>query len=153
MNQLQALFSSPFVFRDQPVSVPADLRPIWRLSLLMLVLNRSCRQGKASLQKLHVLNWALRTPESRHAMIEALEGTSAPDTALVRFDPALNKTLDFARGEGLVEVLDGPRYQITPKGLAIAEDLAKDPNAFMVEQSFLETVGSRLTENFVAKMM
>ncbi|MBW8782713.1 MAG: hypothetical protein JF599_12630 [Verrucomicrobia bacterium] len=153
MDTLKPLFSSAFLFRDQPVSVPADLRPIWRLSLLMLLLNRCCKQGKASLQKLHVLNWALRTPESRQAMLEALDGLVKPDSALVRFDPALNKTLDLARGEDLVEQLDGPRYQITAKGLAIAEELAKDQTAFQVEQNFLETIGSRLTESFVAKMM
>lgn len=153
MNPLEALFKSPFLFREQPVSVPPDLRPIWRLSLLMLLLNRCCREGRASLQKLHVLNWALRTPESREAMIEALDGVAKPDSALVRFDPALNKTLDLARGEGLVMQLNGPRYQITAKGRAIAEELERDRTAFLVEQGFLETVGSRLTETFVERMM
>lgn len=86
-------------------------------------------------------------------MLEALDGTTEPDSALVRFDPALNKTLDLARGEGLVFQMNGPRYQITAKGLAIAEELESSQGVLGVEQGFLETVGSRLTESFVARMM
>lgn len=153
MNTLSPLFESTYLFRDQPVSVPPDLRPIWRMSLLVLLMTRCCRQGKATLQKLHVLNWALRTPESRDALLEALDGHAAPDSNLVRYDPALNKTLDFARAENLVLQLDGGRYQITQKGITLAKELEADSTSFVSERSFLDSVGSRLTEALVERML
>lgn len=152
MNTLSPLLDAVYLFRDRPVSVPPDLRPLWRLALLVLLLDKCCRQGRASLQKLHVLNWALRTPESRQALLESLEGNARPDSNLVRFDPALNQTLDLARGEALIVQIDGNRYQITAKGLELAAEIEKDRSTFLTELNFLEAVGSKLTEALVAKM-
>jgi hypothetical protein len=123
------------------------------MSLLALLMTRCCRQGRATLQKLHVLNWALRTPEGREALLEALDGHGTPDSNLVRFDPALNKTLDFARAEQLVVQLEGGRYQVTTKGITLAEQLEEDQTSFVSERSFLDAVGSRLTEALVSRML
>ncbi|EIP98814.1 hypothetical protein OpiT1DRAFT_03283 [Opitutaceae bacterium TAV1] len=152
MSMLAPLFESRYLFRDQPVAVSPDLRPVWRLSLLALLMTRCCRQGRATLQKLHVLNWALRTPESRQALLEALDDHSAPDANLLRYDPALNKTLDFAQAEQLVHQLNRARFQITSKGILLAEEVEKDPFAFVSERAFLDSVGSRLTETLVERM-
>jgi 3-deoxy-D-arabino-heptulosonate 7-phosphate (DAHP) synthase len=100
-----------------------------------------------------VLNWALRTPESRDAMVEALEGRAPPDSNLVRFDPALNLTLDLAKGEDLVAQVDGNRYQVTAKGIQLANEIEKQKTAYVSELAFLETIGSRLTETLVTKML
>lgn len=153
MNTLSPLLDAAFLFRDRPVSLPPDLRPLWRLALLVLLLEKCCRQGRASLPKLHMLNWALRTPESRQALLESLEGNAKPDSNLVRFDPALNQTLDLAQGEALVTQIDGNRYQITTKGLELAAEIEKDRSTFVTELHFLEAIGGKLTEALVSKMI
>lgn len=78
-----------FLFRRRPIAVPGDLRPSWRIGLLTLLLKRCCRQGRTSLTRLHVLNWAIRTEGNQQALLGLIAGNLRPDALVVRFDPAL----------------------------------------------------------------
>ena len=86
-------------------------------------------------------------------MLEALEGHSAPDSNLLRFDPALGPILDLAQGEELVAHIDGNRFQITAKGQELAREIENDLTTFVSERSFLETIGGKLTEKLVSQMI
>ena len=96
MKLLEELTGAQFRFTARPTAIPPDLRPVWRMTILVLFLQRCCRQGKSSLKKLHVLNWAIRHPASRQTLLDVLDGRARPDRAIVRFDPALNRALDLA---------------------------------------------------------
>jgi hypothetical protein len=52
-----------FSFRVRPVAVPGELRISWRLAVITLMLHH-CRQQRASLIKLHILNDVIRSPSS-----------------------------------------------------------------------------------------
>lgn len=141
-----------FVFRRRPVAIPGDLRPGWRIGLLVLLLNRCCRSGRTSLTRLHVLSWGIRTKESRRALLAAVEGTLTPDSLIVRFEPFLNRAVDFAIGEELVRRLGGSRIELTSNGKKLAEELAKIETAFVVENQFMETIRHKVTETLVNRM-
>lgn len=49
-----------------------------------------------------MLNWAVRTPEAQHAFANVIGGHLRPDAAIVRFDPILDRALQYAEGEKLV---------------------------------------------------
>lgn len=72
-------FAAPFVFDEQPTTLPADLRPTWRVALLTVTL-RTCRGGRSSLQRLHVLNWALRSAEGIDELRRVLQGMLPQET-------------------------------------------------------------------------
>ena len=131
----------PFKFRTRPTSLPADLRPTWRLAVLALILERSCKGGRATLRKLHVLNWAIRSKESRGAFLKLLAGDGDPDAAIVRFEPALNRAIDLARGERLVVRESGDRVQLTPLGALFVNEIEKSDNCLVEERNFLRRVG------------
>jgi hypothetical protein len=59
----------PFIFKSRPSPVPGDLRPTWRIALILLILINS-RSKKASLRKLHVVSWAARTAVNRELFIK-----------------------------------------------------------------------------------
>src|ERR1043165_5982080 len=80
---------SPFVFRRRPVSIPADLRPAWRIGLILLLLKKCCRQGKTSLTRLHVLSWGFISREGQSQLTAAATGRLAPDSLVIRFEPFL----------------------------------------------------------------
>lgn len=88
-----------FVFRRRPVAIPGDLRPSWRIGLLVQLLRRCCRGGRSTLARLHVLSWGIRTKESRRQLQDALNGHAAPDCLIVRLEPFLNRAVDLAIGE------------------------------------------------------
>ena len=91
-----------FVFHLRPVALPADLRPEWRISVLIMAMSKCGRAGKMSLKKAHVVNWAVRDQSTRDTFLRMISGNRQLEDVVVRFDPAFNRALDLAAGEGLV---------------------------------------------------
>jgi hypothetical protein len=157
MSDVPAGFDIPelktsFVFRRQPVAIPGDLRPVWKIGLIVFIVNKCCRGGRTSLTRLHVLSWGIRSSESRDALHAAIEGQLSPDSLIVRFEPFLNRALDFAIGEGLVRRLDGKKIEVTTKGRSLADEISAAKDAYMTEKTFIHLIGQRLTEDLVNKM-
>ncbi len=143
---------TPFVFNKRPESIPGDLRPLWRIGLLLLMLYVASRGKKSSFGRLHVLNWALRSDEGRDALLGMLEGRLVPGTIVVRIEPSLNRAVDFAHGEGLLKKVGGDRIELTSTGEAEAKRLLKQGELFVSEREYLEQVGKKLTETLVTKI-
>ena len=144
-----------FSFVRRPVPVPGDLRIVWRLSLLLMMLGTS-RGKKASLVKLHVLNHAARL----HAAV-AREKSTSNDTVptphwRVRVEPALGRAIDFLVGEklaGWVQVGNRAGLQLTVAGARAAEALLINDTAMRDERAFLGVVAKNITESFVAALL
>lgn len=153
MRLLEEFEGAKFRFRKQPVALPPDLRPAWRITVLLLVLTRCCRQGRSGLTRIHVLNWAMRTPQSRQLFLDVLEGAVRPDAAIVRFDPSLNRAIDVASGEKLLQRLSNKTFQITATGIALTEEVLADDTLMRTEKWFLGEVGHRATEKWIEKLL
>ncbi len=150
--------------RNQPF--PGQFRTVRRLALLTLLL-QTCRGEQASLPQLHVLNWAVRTPESRRAFLAFVQGEVPPDEAVVRFDPTLPRAIQYALEEEIVsdrdavqETLEGNaevrvseyRIKLTDKGRAIAE--AVEESVVLVdERIFLESLNKKVTQAMVDELL
>ena len=139
---------TPFVFTARPEPVPSDLRPNWRISVILLILRIASRGSKSSFGRLHVLNWAIRTQENQETLIKIIGRDISPDTVVVRIEPFLNRAVNLANGEGLVERVSGDRIQLTSKGISAA-DMLRNQEVFIDEQRFLEFIGKALTEQTV----
>jgi hypothetical protein len=70
----------------------------------------------------------------------------------VRFEPFLNRAVDFAIGEGLVVRSGGSRIELTAKGRHLAEELEAEKSAFVTEKTFIETIRQSVTEKLVNEM-
>ena len=141
--------NAEFVFRRRPLPIPGDLRIAWRIGLITLLMSGCCRSGRTRLTRLHVLNWGIRTEYSRDALLAAVNNQRHPDSLLVRFEPFLNRAVDFALGEGLVERSNGAQLQLTEKGWALAAEIEADESVYIIEKQFIDTVRFRLTEKLV----
>lgn len=142
----------PVVFRQRPLSVPGDLRPAWRISVILLLLRKCCRQGRSSLRRLHVLGWAIKDEQVANALVRAIGGEVPPGTVLVRIEPALNRAVDFARGHGLIQRQSSDRIELTPDGKAFADSIIDDPLVLGFEKQFVEKIRFSVTEEFVTRM-
>lgn len=141
-----------FVFNERPESIPGDLRPLWRIGLLLLILYVASRAKKTSFGRLHVLNWALRSDEGRDALLGMLEGRLSPGTVVVRIEPSLNRAVDLAHGESLLRKVGGDRIELTPTGEAEAKRILEQNELFVSEREYLEQVGKKLTEKLVSEL-
>lgn len=150
-NGLEALveLDVPFIFRARPTAVPGDLRPAWRIGLIVMLLKQCCRQQRSSLTRLHVLNWAVRSESNVQNLMSLLSGRFSPDTLIVRFDPAVNRAVDFAIGEGLIARPDGARVQLTALGHTFAEQIVEHDDLFIAEKKFTAALKTKVSEALV----
>jgi hypothetical protein len=75
-----------------------------------------------------------------------------PDSLIVRFDPFLNRALDFAIGERLVCRHEGNKVGLTPNGRKLAEELTQVESAYAVEKQFIDSIRQGVTEALVNQM-
>jgi hypothetical protein len=143
----------PFRFKRKPMPIAAELRPDWKMATLLLILQRSSRAGKSSLKRLHILNWAVRSPKFRVEFEQAQKDPLPLFAFNVRFEPAFSRAIDLAVGEGFVEWVGGDRLQITAKGKRWATEIEKDQSVMGEEREFFSKIGKSVTEELAANML
>jgi hypothetical protein len=142
----------PFIFKRRPSPVPGDLRPTWRIALILLILLNS-RSKKASLRKLHVVSWAARTSVNRELFIKYSKGEIAKDEVIPRVEPSLNRAIDLARGEGLVSIDDGKNLALSASGLKAAEEINGSDDCLVEEKAFLSEIKTFANETNITGLL
>lgn len=132
--------------------LPGELRIAWRLSLILITLKR-CRGRRASLAKLHLLNYGMKSPETMAMALAVLRKQKPATDLVVRIEPALGRALDLVRGEGLVELVSGKTYRLTLRGDQAAEAILKDVSLFRTERAFLAIAAPLATEEVVGDVL
>ena len=83
---------------------------------------------------------------TRRAFLRYVQGEAQKDEIIPRVEPSLNRALNLARGEGLVEIEKGKNIKLTPAGLNLAKRLDETSDCLEVEKTFLKAVESFATE-------
>lgn len=151
MQQLIDDIDVPFHFTERPTPLAGDLRPAWRVGLILLMLLYS-RGQKATLQKLHLLNSASRSEQTRHAFLRYTQGEARKDEIVPRVEPSLIRAVNLARGEGLIEVEKGKNLMLTTKGVNTASQLNGLEDCMVLEKEFLRAVAKFTTESNVESL-
>lgn len=149
---LASELDTPFLFQRRPLSLPEDLRPSWRIALLVLLMNGCCRGGKSSRARLHVLSWSVRSTDSLQDLLAATTGDLNPRSLVVRVDPFLDRAINFSIGEGVIESVGGKALKLTSAGKAFATEIGGKGDIFVLEKSFILAIGHKVTEDVVTKM-
>lgn len=148
---LDAALDLPFLFRDRPASAPSDLRPVWRVPVLPLLITH-CRGEQATHEQLHVLNWAVRSSGTTESLAAYLDGRLPPERAIVRHDPALDRAAGLARGLGLI-AWKGRYWVMTPEGRELLEAVREDDKLLAREKELLAVLPKPLTQTAVAALL
>jgi hypothetical protein len=147
-----AELSVPITFRRRPIAIPGDLRPHWQIGVILLMLWKCGRKAKASLQKIHILNWAVRDFGRQRYLLGYLDGEVGPEDVIVRYEPGLDRALRLAVAEGLVAVVGTNQLQLTPKGSAVAQQIEAG-DCLRSEKNFLGELGAQATEKRMKALM
>ena len=149
-RDLDQVLDRPFLFRDRPASTPSDLRPIWRVPLVVLLVS-CCRGQQATHEQLHVLNWAVRSADSAQLLGEYLAGEIPPDRAIVRMEPALDRAVALARGFGLT-AWKSRYWTLTDRGRELLDEIRTDESLLGREKELLNALPKPLTQASVAAL-
>ncbi len=153
-----AILDAEVTFRVRPLPVSCMLRPTYRIALLVLLLDKCTRQ-QATMLQIQVLNWAIRNPANRQHFLQLMAGNLRPDDVLVRFDPTLSRAIDFAIGEGVIEIPTGnddaddvPHrvpMRLGEKGKALLSSITQMGDVFVIEKNFLASIGRKVSRKAV----
>lgn len=137
-----------FTFRRRPTSVPPDIRPEWRIPLLLMMVRR-CRGQVASREQLHVLNSAVLSTGSRKALLAALDGRLTSRSPALQFEPAFDRAIDRALGLGLVATSPQGRLALTELGESIADRVESEERLFTTERELLAELPRSLSQTAI----
>jgi hypothetical protein len=151
LDELESLLDRPFVFHQRPKPVPGVLRPAWRIPTILLLIKK-CWGGKASLEQLHVLNWAVRDWRARRIFLLLLDDEINPDEAIVRFEPALNRALDLALGLKLVSWTEAKRLTLTERGEEVIAGIEAE-GVLEEEREFLAQIPRPVSQVMIEKFL
>jgi hypothetical protein len=147
---LEQALDRPFTFQERAVPMPAEYRPRWRTSLLVLLLG-ACHGARASWHQLHFLSWTSRSTANQEAFLRWKNGEPRLDDALIRYDPSLDRAIDLALFDGLIERRTGDVLALTAHGKQVLKEL-KHASVFEAEQQFLSGI-SPVTQGLVDSLM
>ncbi len=159
MNPIDdAMLDAKVTFRVRPLPVSCMLRPTYRISLLVLLFDQCTRQ-QATMLQIQVLNWAIRNPTNRQRFLQFMAEDLRPDDVLVRFDPTLSRAIDFAMGEGVVEVPTGNddsdnvphrvSMHLGENGKSLLTSIKQMSDVFVIEKNFLASIGRKVSRKAV----
>lgn len=142
--------SVTFVQRSTPL--PGDLRQVWRLATLCLILERAHR-GSASMEQIHVLCWAIRSADGRATLLRWFDGDRRPEEVLVRYDPSTSATIDLAVGRGLAALTKSFSVNITANGRELASRIWADEHVMTAEKDFIRRLPNRVTKTAMRQLL
>lgn len=150
-DDVDKLLNVPFRFKRRPPPLPGDLRPDWRIATLVLLLEK-CHGRSATMRQLHVLTWATRSPQNRAAFLKAYNGEPDLEYPIVRIEPTLNRAIDFASGEGLVQ-RTRDRIALTERGAAFAKELGEAEGLLVEEKAFLGAIKGKISQKTIERVL
>lgn len=139
---------SKLIFNRKKSAVIPDLRPMYKIGKLLLILKLCCSGGKASLLKLHLFNWAMLEPQR----MKALQVSAEKKELLLGvwgIDPSLNMALSYATSEGLLARTSNGAYQLTAKSENFISG-TKLVELFDSEAKELKVIAKKITEKMVS---
>ncbi|WP_421556472.1 hypothetical protein [Pseudomonas kitaguniensis] len=134
-------------FTRRPIPVLSELRPLYKISQALLILHLSCRGAKGSLPKIHLLNWALKTPERIKGLVIGAEQRQL-HLPIWGFDPAMAIALNLAFKEHLITPTTNG-FELSPKGKAYVNLILADESVLSEERAALNSIGKKITEDMV----
>lgn len=134
-------------FNRRPQPLPASLRPVYRIALIVLILKINCRSNTASLLKLQFFNWLLKSVSLQKLVIDKLTQDCVFTLELIHLDPMINLALKYAFSDGLITVTNNSKYVLAEKGLEFADRILHDEQLALAEEiKLLVQIGQRISE-------
>ena len=136
-----------FSFKKEPVSLPAELRPIHKIGLILLFLKLNSSASTSSILKIQFLNWVLKSEEMKPKLINETNGNESTYLLkVVHLDPAVNRAVQYAIAENLISLEKTGKLKLTDLGIKIADEIVMDDDLLITEKVFLRELGKKISD-------
>lgn len=142
------ILTEAIIFNSKPDPVPYHYRLSYKIALTCLIFGLTCGRSGCSLSKLHLVTLSMYSEKEKSNILKYVNGQN--DHYLVlRFDPTINKTLDFMLAEKIVFQQDNGLFRLTNSGKNFLAEIVNDNELLINEKTFLNKLSSKLTEKMI----
>lgn len=134
MDILDTAPKNGITFNYRGSHLDPELRPLWRISLLILILMKLCSGNKANSKKLQALYSLVASEKKRHFYTS---DSTEQQSLNIRFDPLVDRAIDLGVGHSLFELDDSKSVALTAKGASFGKRVENDENIFILEKKFM----------------
>lgn len=145
------LMTDSIIFDAKPDAVPYKYRISYKMGQICLILS-SCGSS-CSFLKIQLISNALNDKKSEKELLEFCNDNNLLFSSVIRFDPAVNRVLEYALADGLIKQLVKGTYKLTEKGKKLAKKIKSDKELMTNEIKFLERIGNRLSEEKISELV
>ena len=139
-------------FTERATPLYPNYRPMYKVSQILLILHYNGYAGKASLLKLHLFSWALKSDKNLEDLKLFVTSNYQNKLHFFGIESTLNRALNLAYAEKLVDFKNGS-YSLLDKGKEFAESLDIDDELFVNEKSVLQLIGKKIPEKRINNLI
>lgn len=145
-----------FTFTVRAEPLPGDLRPDWRIALILIMIMGCGWRGSMALKKLHLVCSAASSAPSRGLLLRMLDGVRNLDDVPLRIDPSLNRAIDYAIAEGLLAASVKSKtlsLEVLPHGKEFYDKVMAAIDCMEQEKRFADQLRGRLSSEKVEEIL
>ncbi len=136
------------VFKRKPIPLSPEYRPLYKIAIILIILDNNSIRKSSSLLKLHLFSWAMRNDANMSLLIEFMKNEYLYKIDIFNIEPSLNRALVLCIAEGLITKTDD-RYTITEKGVKMKNLIYNDSTILTKEKILSNTIGKGVTEKTI----
>ena len=152
MREKINLIKEGIVFDAKPDAIPFNYRISYKVSLICMIIKVCCGRRGCSLVKMHMIATAVSDREYEEKLKRYLQ-TQIPGTFVIRFEPSLNRALEYALADGLIAQQVNGTYKLIDRGKVLVKEIQNDDAIFRYEKKVLEEIQCDLTEEKIKSLM
>ena len=152
MREKINLIKEGIVFDAKPDAIPFNYRISYKVSLICMIIKVCCGRRGCSLVKMHMIATAVSEREYEEKLKRYLQ-TQIPGTFVIRFEPSLNRALEYALADGFIAQQVNGTYKLIDRGKVLVKEIQNDDAIFRYEKKVLEEIQCDLTEEKIKSLM
>ncbi|MFA6138749.1 MAG: hypothetical protein WC667_11760 [Sulfurimonas sp.] len=135
-------------FSKKPISIPASYRPVYKITLILIIIYYTGRGGKCSLLKLHFISYFLKDAILMDELVNSLEGEENLFTYFSwSIEPSLIRALRLALADDFIVEKEG-NYVISDKGNIFLKKVLTNIDILILEKDTLKKIGKTKINDF-----
>lgn len=131
--------SQRIIFSQKKISIPTDLRPMYKISLILMMLKINGYSKKLSYLQIQYLNWVIKHKEKIEKL--NLSNDELPFDN-IRLDPFIDIAIEYSIGENLIKLTKQGKLELSIKAEAFINKIIKE-KLLKDEYTILKDIGSR----------
>lgn len=132
---------------NRPSAVPYNYRITYKIAQILLIIFTTTGKRACPPLTIHILSMALSSLEEQRKLKNYLSEQEFSNF-LIRFDPAVDRAINFAIAEKLLFKQKNGKIKLTKEGLEFIEDIKKNNDLFIFEKDFLNEIGTKAKKIF-----